>query len=241
MTTYSYLPLKQDEIRLATLFPGNFEDPIVCQLDHVALPPSRSSNLTTTPQHEEEEEAIPFYEALSYMWGSRAKVRYIVIDGTRLFVGKNLWRALRGLRYKTRPRVLWADAICIDQASVAERSLQVQKMRWIYANAAAVMVWLGDEVDAGSTSTCLHSPAGKAVWFPKCLRRRSEWEEYPYDVADADLRLRGCRYAVSPASSASTHAALASSHTFSKDLDCLRCSSRRQEVMLRSESALVEW
>ncbi|KAF3004767.1 hypothetical protein E8E13_001344 [Curvularia kusanoi] len=43
-----------------------------------------------------------------------------------------------------RPDLLWADAICINQADLSERGDQVQLMREIYSNAMRVIIWLGD-------------------------------------------------------------------------------------------------
>lgn len=51
--------------------------------------------------------------------------------------------ALRRLRDLNEPRVLWIDAICINQEDQSERSLQIGIMQDIYANATQVLVWLG--------------------------------------------------------------------------------------------------
>jgi hypothetical protein len=39
--------------------------------------------------------------------------------------------------------VLWVDALCIDQANLAERAQQVGMMRDIYWHAETVLIWLG--------------------------------------------------------------------------------------------------
>ncbi len=44
----------------------------------------------------------------------------------------------------------WIDAICIDQSSIAEKSMQVPLMSDIYTRAHTVFVWLGDAT-VGST------------------------------------------------------------------------------------------
>ncbi|KAH7094885.1 heterokaryon incompatibility protein-domain-containing protein [Paraphoma chrysanthemicola] len=41
-------------------------------------------------------------------------------------------------------RLLWIDALCIDQQNVFERNHQVQQMGAIYKNATQVLAWLGD-------------------------------------------------------------------------------------------------
>lgn len=51
------------------------------------------------------------------------------------------------MRYQDCSRLLWADAICIDQSNREEREHQVSHMRVIYKNAKQVLVWLGKDVD----------------------------------------------------------------------------------------------
>ncbi|OCK96232.1 uncharacterized protein K441DRAFT_487817, partial [Cenococcum geophilum 1.58] len=57
-------------------------------------------------------------------------------------VTKSFHSGLVELRYRNEPRFLWADAICINQGNIAERSRQVSFMRVIYEAAARVLVWL---------------------------------------------------------------------------------------------------
>ncbi|KAK3667168.1 hypothetical protein LTR22_002033 [Elasticomyces elasticus] len=87
----------------------------------------------------------PEYEALSYTWGDRTLDKSIVLGGrSHLPVTDNLWRALRGLRYRWRSRILWVDALCIDQKNTGERSMQVAFMGQIYNSAYQVCIWLGE-------------------------------------------------------------------------------------------------
>jgi hypothetical protein len=110
-----------------TLSSGNFEDDILCSLSKVSL------------------DDKPFYEALSYVWGDRRITRRIFIDGISKRVTMNLEIALRHLRYVSQPRVLWIDAICINQRNIAERSVQVMHMGEVYKRATGVVAWLGEE------------------------------------------------------------------------------------------------
>lgn len=57
----------------------------------------------------------------------------------------NLFLALKHFRYLEEPRVLWIDAICINQDGVPERGKQVQIMSKIYSKARRVIVWFGEE------------------------------------------------------------------------------------------------
>lgn len=58
----------------------------------------------------------------------------------------NLRDAIRRFRYKNECRVLWADAICIDQRNIEERGRHVQLMGMIYWKVDRVLVWLGQNI-----------------------------------------------------------------------------------------------
>lgn len=58
-------------------------------------------------------------------------------------ITKSLRNALRMLRKPTISRLLWIDALCINQADVEERSHQVSFMDEIYREAHTVLIWLG--------------------------------------------------------------------------------------------------
>ncbi|KFA51961.1 hypothetical protein S40293_09494 [Stachybotrys chartarum IBT 40293] len=84
------------------------------------------------------------YEALSYVWGSKEKPYSVSTDKGDLPVTTNLYMALKRLRDQSLARVIWVDAICIDQDNMEERNRQVQSMAKIYAQASRVIVWLGE-------------------------------------------------------------------------------------------------
>jgi hypothetical protein len=83
-----------DNIRLLTLMPGDFEDPLRCHLTVLSL------------GH------CPYYEALSYVWGDPAIKRGLQVDWQELLITANLESALRYLRFAHKVRVVWVDAIC---------------------------------------------------------------------------------------------------------------------------------
>lgn len=99
----------------------------------------------------------PVYEALSYTWGStdNPETAYVVPSASlslpsepiaaTIQIGQNLASALRNLRYRVEARVLWIDAVCINQNDITERSEQVQRMSTIYTLAHRVVIWLGPE------------------------------------------------------------------------------------------------
>ena len=61
----------------------------------------------------------------------------------KLHVTPNLHSALEQLRLPDQSRVLWIDAICINQGDTSERNQQVSYMAEIYQKAAHVCIWLG--------------------------------------------------------------------------------------------------
>lgn len=67
---------------------------------------------------------------------------------TQLAIRPNLRNALRRLRSSTTTCTLWADAVCINQVDMHERSQQVPLMRNIYKRATRVVIWLGEYAGA---------------------------------------------------------------------------------------------
>ncbi|KAK4231435.1 heterokaryon incompatibility protein-domain-containing protein, partial [Podospora fimiseda] len=67
----------------------------------------------------------------------------ILINGQPLSITSNLEKALRQLRQTNSVRILWVDAICINQNSIEERNHQVNLMGLIYSRADKVLLWLG--------------------------------------------------------------------------------------------------
>jgi hypothetical protein len=53
------------------------------------------------------------------------------------------------LRRKDAPRIIWIDAIRINQNNATERNLQVSKMPDIYKKASEVLIWLGEDREYG--------------------------------------------------------------------------------------------
>lgn len=136
MSTYQYTQLPTGCIRILRLQPHqDKQSAIRCQLSDLEL---RSS------------EGLCPYEALSYVWGSPDKPHTIDIDGYSLSVGANLYAALLSLRYTSLERILWVDALCIDQTNITEKEQQIQLMAEIYAKARSVIIWLGEATTAAT-------------------------------------------------------------------------------------------
>jgi len=85
----------------------------------------------------------PVYEALSYVWGIDPPSITIICNGQRLKIRPELSYALVRLRLKHTTRIIWADALCINQDDNQEKSHQVPLMSKIFSQASKVNVWLG--------------------------------------------------------------------------------------------------
>jgi hypothetical protein len=124
---YDDLDLNRPTFRLVRLLKGVADDPR-CEIFQASF--------------DQREHAIS-YEALSYTWGSMHCTERIWLDGKELHVTSNLRKALRYLQLKECDRVLWVDALCINQWNNDEKSHQVRQMGDIYRTAERVVVWLG--------------------------------------------------------------------------------------------------
>ncbi|KAG9206106.1 hypothetical protein G6514_004827 [Epicoccum nigrum] len=71
---------------------------------------------------------------------------------TNVRIGGGLYEALMQLRDAAKSRILWVDAVCIDQENLPERGEQVKIMRKIYNSATHVLIWLGPEDDKTSAA-----------------------------------------------------------------------------------------
>ncbi|KAK0610792.1 heterokaryon incompatibility protein-domain-containing protein [Immersiella caudata] len=72
----------------------------------------------------------------------------------QLEVTSNLESSLRYLRNEKHSVALWIDALCINQADEDEKRVQIQRMDWVYANAAPVIIWLGGYHVTRGTQEC---------------------------------------------------------------------------------------
>lgn len=122
-----YEPLPAGEfIRVLKLEPGETDQDIECSLEIVDIEQSKDS-----------------YEALSYVWGDPNNTVNIRCNGLRVAITVSLAESLRNFRHSSEPRVLWADALCINQNNNQEKGHQVKRMGEVYANAKRTLVWLG--------------------------------------------------------------------------------------------------
>ncbi|KAF4968509.1 hypothetical protein FSARC_4076 [Fusarium sarcochroum] len=166
---FKYQHLKDGEVRILELKPGRYEDPLRVRLMSGLLSPGART--------------IPSFEGLSYVWEAASGKSEIIIEeddgllssssqysvsavppnsdkapriheGT-FSIGRNLADALRHLRQESGSRIIWADALCINQNDPEERASQVLRMGDIYTLAHRVIVWLGPE--AANSNMAIHA------------------------------------------------------------------------------------
>ena len=117
-------------IRLLNILPGGRNDTIRCELYYISV------------------EFLPYHEAISYRWGMQELSVTVQCNGQPLGITDIVSAAIAAIGLKDTILLIWADAICIDQASIEERSSQVPLMLLIYPNAALVQVWLEEDTPA---------------------------------------------------------------------------------------------
>ncbi|ETN44538.1 uncharacterized protein HMPREF1541_10208 [Cyphellophora europaea CBS 101466] len=125
---YKYAPIGHRELRLVELQPAGEDNAkeIHCKIQYCSL------------------DSCPLFTAVSYTWGPASTPEIVYVEGKVLKIRKNLFRVLRDLR-RDEPRLLWIDALCINQHDLEERMEQVKIMGDIYARANYVMSWLGGD------------------------------------------------------------------------------------------------
>ncbi|KAK1706949.1 heterokaryon incompatibility protein-domain-containing protein, partial [Colletotrichum acutatum] len=95
---------------------------------------------------------FPDYDAVSYTWGDensdaeRCQPVYVGDHWDIIFQTKNCCDMLRYLRSSRGMKLLWVDAICIDQNNTDERATQVAKMNQIYSRCSQVWAWMSSDL-----------------------------------------------------------------------------------------------
>ncbi|KAI0964793.1 heterokaryon incompatibility protein-domain-containing protein [Xylaria arbuscula] len=149
---FSYYPLPYEtrarHIRLISLLPGSGDLRLQFQAEATRL----------------DLNAIEPFEALSYVIRNHGttmsdnEFHYQTMPITQ-----NLVTALRHLRHPDEARILWIDAICIDQSNLNEKSSQVAIMGDIYKHAQQVIVWLGPAMDKSGRALRVLGEIGSQV------------------------------------------------------------------------------
>lgn len=150
---YEHSPLRNhSSIRLLTLLPESHGTPLRCQIT------------------EFEDSSAVSYEAMSYAWGDFVFPETIQVCesadveqiGGYIPITRNLFQGLLRLRADA-PRMLWIDALCVNQADPEEKACQVARMGRVYREAKRVVVWLGEDKTYPRTRALLMQD-GKNRW-----------------------------------------------------------------------------
>ena len=153
-TVFEYDALQHDDsLRILRLHPPRSQDPrtLYAELIHHRLSES------------------PDYEAISYAWGKPVFPETLVLPTGHLKITSNLAAALRQFRRNDAPRDLWADAVCINQHDLQEKSAQVARMSSIFKSAHWVLAWLGE---SDEQSASIIATLKRIAWTTR--RRASE-------------------------------------------------------------------
>ncbi|KAM5354574.1 hypothetical protein ACJ41O_001221 [Fusarium nematophilum] len=128
---------------------------------------------------DEPEDIMP-YEALSYAWGDKGHREAVIVDDHVIFITRSLYDALQYLRMPSEDRILWIDALCIDQNNIIERGHQVGHMSGIYGKAERAIIWLGP---VNKEASLLLSAVNKIknrvtrTAYENCLLDKKNWRE----------------------------------------------------------------
>ncbi|PVH72336.1 hypothetical protein DL98DRAFT_660133 [Cadophora sp. DSE1049] len=183
MSIYQYKALNgPSDTRVLRLEPASrYNDELICALVHISLTHdtpvyealsyvwNNSSNTWTSNYNwsppkikfafyppmdgEEAPDPIDSYENDEPRFSTRGG--HITCDSQRIEVGAELYDALRRIRLPDQQRLVWIDALCINQQDIFERNAQVQNMRSIYSQADHVLIWVGEHFSGGPASQAL--------------------------------------------------------------------------------------
>lgn len=140
---YEYRPLSTSPatIRLIEIqSPSSLslEEPLFCEIHHFDLKTAASME----------------YCALSYVWGEPNCDQTFTLSKFPFKVTSHLYKALQRLRFFGW-KLVWVDAICIDQSNVPERSAQITLMGRIYSSAKSTAIYLGETDKQGARAVGL--------------------------------------------------------------------------------------
>lgn len=141
-----FLPISKSQTRLATLYPGNFEDDIVCSIEVISF-----SELENRE-----------YDAICYLWDlserRMSRIKIVRPDSVRpeSEEGQNLWlwphaiQAVRRIRSTETPINIWLDALCIDMTNDREKFQQrdTQSYGKVFSMARLAYIWVGESSES---------------------------------------------------------------------------------------------
>lgn len=137
---YEYVSLPSRHIRLLVLYPEMTSNELCGAFESSSL----------------DEET--YYKAVSYTWGPPTFTETLHLPEGIIKITPSLASALRRFRHYSKYIKIWADAVCINQSDIRERTQQVSIMADIYRNANVVLIWLGEATEEDAQRFAL-------LWF----------------------------------------------------------------------------
>lgn len=176
---YYPIDLNRPTFRLLRLKAGKEDDPLECGLIEAAFDEDNSVD----------------YEAVSYTLGEPGPEEKISVDGQPLTLFPCLATILRDLRTQSEDRILWIDAICINNNDCGERGHQVSQMPTIFGRALRVLCWVCPLTEATSilmdSLQDLQRRVRNANWPPNDERYRIHWQQVQeHHPGDQDTQKR---------------------------------------------------
>lgn len=173
--THQPLPKTGHPIRLLTLLPVDI------------LENQLRSSINTVDLDDE-----PDYRALFYCWENSTQDTLITLNDSSFYITTSLSVALRNLRRHVGGQkgviVIWADALCINQCDMTERSSQVQMMGHIFSQARQVVLWPGNGADDSSLAMDLMYAMGSGHITTNEYKSWTSFPEFLTDRAWKALR-----------------------------------------------------
>jgi hypothetical protein len=130
-------------------------------------------------------DVAPSFRCVSYTWGDLPLDHAIVIDGQLIPISAVVRQLIANLASYEYRKLVWIDAVCINQNDAAEKSHQVQLMRDIFHKAESVLIWLGE----------LPSPYDQQVRSCQKIsfRRQPDILDFCFNSLPFELLLWNCR------------------------------------------------
>lgn len=153
---YKYTGLRENEIRLFTLFPGEDTE----RLQGILW--------TTTSK------TAGAYTTLSYVWGPNYQSMYTLrTTSGNLLIRGTLHTALVSLRQRREPLTLWVDALCINQEDKREKSRQITLLAEIFQRSISTLAFIGGAEDHSEAIQMLMQVRARMLLGPSS----DEWPE----------------------------------------------------------------
>lgn len=167
-TSYSALNLDGNEIRLIEFHPtDNPDGPLECSVktysklarnDSHKVLASGESQSTVRHLTAWRASSHPYrwgnWLAMSHCWGDQAATETILVNGENLKISTNMAAGLRSISQLPAVRdgelKVWNDFLCLDQHNKDEIERELKRVPSIYANAYAVISWIGPVADESS-------------------------------------------------------------------------------------------